>query len=344
MPMLNPFRDTDAFNSVSLTLAINEFAIRYGRLTALENQLWRAKSSTTRDIAVERQFDELVILPTRPVGADPTLGKVGGRDFKIFKVPRIPHIDTALPSEVANLRAFGSESELEPFNRLVARKLDTASAKHDITFEHLLAGMLKGTVLDADGSTIYNWHTEFGVAPQTLSLELDVTTTDVRTLILAGKRMVEDGIGTNDIITGFWAPVSEGLFDAIIKHDDVKDAYRDWVGAAQRGEMLRNDPRTFFPFAGVVFEEYRARSKNPAGTITKFIADNEGYLVPLGTMNTFVVHYAPMESTDFVNTEGRRLYAKQEPIRFDMGTDILSESNPLPICTRPKSIVKLTLT
>jgi hypothetical protein len=38
------------------------------------------------------------------------------------------------------------------------------------------------------------------------------------------------------------------------------------------------------------------------------------------------------------------LYAKQEPRRFDRGTDLHTQSNPLPMCHRPGILVKVVAT
>ena len=37
---------------------------------------------------------------------------------------------------------------------------------------------------------------------------------------------------------------------------------------------------------------------------------------------------------------GLPLYAKQEPRQFGRGTDVHTQSNPLPICLRPEVLVK----
>ena len=55
---------------------------------------------------------------------------------------------------------------------------------------------------------------------------------------------------------------------------------------------------------------------------------------------------SPRKLADFnetVNTIGQTLYAKQEPRKFDRGTDLHTQSNPLPMCHRPGVLVKLTV-
>jgi hypothetical protein len=45
-----------------------------------------------------------------------------------------------------------------------------------------------------------------------------------------------------------------------------------------------------------------------------------------------------------VNTIGIPYYAKQEARRMNKGIDFEAQSNPINLCTRPRAIVKLTLT
>ena len=51
---------------------------------------------------------------------------------------------------------------------------------------------------------------------------------------------------------------------------------------------------------------------------------------------------APADFNETVNTLGQPLYAKQEPRKFERGTDLHTQSNPLPMCHRPGVLVKLT--
>ena len=50
---------------------------------------------------------------------------------------------------------------------------------------------------------------------------------------------------------------------------------------------------------------------------------------------------APADFNETVNTLGQLLYAKQEPRKFERGTDLHTQSNPLPMCHRPALLVKL---
>ena len=52
--------------------------------------------------------------------------------------------------------------------------------------------------------------------------------------------------------------------------------------------------------------------------------------------------FAPADFNETANTLGQALYAKQEPRKFDRGTDLHTQSNPLPMCHRPGVLIKLT--
>ncbi|MCC6296613.1 MAG: major capsid protein, partial [Pseudomonadales bacterium] len=157
--MQNPFSNP-AFSMANLTAAINLLPNRYGRLESLN--LFPVKPVRFRQILIEEKNGVLNLLPTLPVGSPGTVGQRDKRKMRSFVVPHIPHDDVVLPEEVQGLRAFGSETELETVAGVMARHLETMRNKHAITLEHLRMGALKGIILDADGSTLYNLYDEFG--------------------------------------------------------------------------------------------------------------------------------------------------------------------------------------
>lgn len=330
--MLNPFSN-DAFNMVALTAAINKVPNNYGRLEQLN--LMPAEGVRTRTILIEEMSGVLNLLPTMPVGAPGSLGTQGKRKVRSFVIPHIPHDDVVLPEEVQGLRAFGSENDLEALSNLIAKKLQNMRNKHAITLEHLRMGALKGVILDADASTIYDLYSEFGITQKTVNFALTTNTTEVIGKVLEVKRHIEDNL-RGEFMTGIMCLCSQGFFDALTTHPKVKEAYQRW----QNGQILFSDNRTNFSFGGVVFEEYRGQATDGAGNVRKFIADDEAHFFPLGTASTFRTYFAPADFNETANTLGLPLYAKQAPRKFERGTDIHTQSNPLPICLRPEVLVK----
>ena len=313
----NPF-ESDAFSMTSLTESINILPNNYGRLEAMN--LFPQKSVRTRNIAVEEMNGVLNLLPTQIPGGNATVGTRGKRKMRSFMIPHIPHDDVVLPEEVQGIRAFGSETELQ--------------AMANVITDH---GALKGNILDADGSTLYNLYDEFEITPKTVNFALSTTGTDVKKKCLEVVRHIEDNL-CGEFMTGVHCLVSPEFFDALTSHSKVKEAYERW----QEGAALRDDMRSGFTFGGITFEEYRGQATDPDGNVRRFIASGEGHCFPIGTSQTFVTYFAPADFNETVNTLGLPIYAKQEPRKFDRGTDLHTQSNPLPLCLRPAVLVKIT--
>jgi hypothetical protein len=327
--------DNPGFAMASLTAAINLVPNRYGRLEQLG--LFPTKPVRTRQIIVEEYAGRLNLLPTRPPGSPGTVGQRGKRTLRSFVIPHIPHDDVVLPEEVQGIRAFGSETEMEAIAGVMARHLDTMRNKHAITLEHLRIGALKGQILDADGSTIYDLYSEFGLTPKTVGFDLANANSDIKGHCYDLLAAVEDGL-LGEFMTGVHVLCSPEFFRALTTHKEVKTAYANW----QQGAILINDVRAGFPYAGITFEEYRGQASDAEGTVRRFIAAGEAHAFPIGTVDTFATYVAPADFNETVNTLGQPLYAKQEPRKFDRGTDLHTQSNPLPMCHRPGVLVKLT--
>lgn len=332
--MQNPF-DNPGFAMASLTAAINILPNRYGRLEQLN--LFPAKPVRTRQIIVEEYAGKLNLLPTRPVGSPGTVGERGTRKLRSFVIPHIPHDDVVLPEEVQGIRAFGSETEMEAISGVMARHLETMRNKHAITLEHLRMGALKGQILDADGSTIYDLFSEFGLSQESIGFDLANANSDIKGHCYNLLTAIEDKL-QGEFMTGVHVLCSPEFFRALTTHKEVKTAYTNW----QQGIMLISDVRSGFTYTGVTFEEYRGQASDGNGTVRKFIAPGEAHAFPLGTVDTFGTYFAPADFNETVNTLGQSLYAKQEPRKFERGTDLHTQSNPLPMCHRPGVLVKLT--
>src|SRR5687767_6978876 len=217
----------------------------------------------------------LNLLPTLPVGAPGTQGTTGKRKVRSFVIPHIPHDDTVHPEDVQGIRAFGSETELDALANLMAQKLQNMRAKHAITLEHLRMGALKGVILDADGSTLYDLYSEFSITPKTVSFALTSASTEVLLKVLEVKRHIEDNL-KGEFMTSILCLCSQGFYDAFTTHAKVKEAFMYF----QRNQQLGNDYRTGFTFGGITFEEYRGQATDAAGNVRKFIADDEAHFFP----------------------------------------------------------------
>jgi hypothetical protein len=333
--MNNPF-ENPAFSMSALTAAINILPNNYGLMDSMG--LFPSKPVRFRSVVVEEKNGILTLLPTMPVGSPGTVGKRGKRKLRSFAIPHIPHDDVVLPEEVQGIRAFGSESELQTVASVMAEHLQTMRNKHAITLEHLRMGALKGIILDADGSELYNLFDLFDITPKVVNFQLGSAATDIKKKCLDLKRYLEKNL-KGERMNGVHCLVSEEFFDAFTSHEKVVAAYDRW----QDSFALRSDMRSGFTFAGITFEEYAGEASDGDDNVHRFIEAGEGHAFPLGTVDTFATYFSPADFNETANTLGQPLYAKQEPRKFERGTDIHTQSNPLPMCHRPAVLVKVTV-
>ena len=335
--IVNPF-DTNGFDIATMTQGINLIPNTYGRVRQMG--IFTPEPIATRTVIVDERNGLLTLLKTQPLGSPAPKAKHEKATTKSFIVPHIPYDDKILPNDIQGVRDFGS-AQVTSLEKVMARRLGQMRGSHAITEEHLLMGGLKGIILDADGSTIYNLFTEFGVSQESVGFALATDTTNVAEKCRTVIRAVEDYL-MGDVMTGVHCLCDSTFFDSLIGHAEVE---KFWAGhvAFLNNAGIGADPRKGFNFGGITFEEYRATATDPVtGSARAFIAAGEAHFFPVGTMDTFKIHYAPANLMETVNTMGLPMYARQVMDQAGRWVDIYTESNPLPLCRRPRVLVKGT--
>jgi hypothetical protein len=302
--MLDIFK-SDAFGLISLTDAILKLPHQPTRIANLG--LFQSRGIPTTTVVVEEKDGQLSLIPTSPRGGP---GSVLGRNLRTARSFLVPHLEreaTIYADEVQGVRAFGSESETEGVMAVVNQRLAELRPMHDVTLEYQRIGAMKGSIVDADGTTVlFNLFTEFNVVQQTKDFVLSNATTNVRKTTVEALRLMEAELGGTPY-TQARAFCSAGFFDDLVDHANVKEAYKYQEGRA----MLAGDLRyTGFEYGGVLWEEYRGSVTGSDGNAKAFIPANEAILFPVGP---------PIYRT-YVHTQ----------------------SNPLSLCLRPRAIIKLT--
>lgn len=326
--------DSDKFSLQELTAAINEAPALPARLAKLG--LFQEDGITTTSLVVEKDVDTLTLIPNQSrTTTSPNATGGSTRSVVVFPTTHLPTQDTITPDDVQNLRAFGTASDEETMFAFVQKRLAKMRRRLDATIEYQRVGAIKGTIVDSDGTTVIsNLFTQFGLAQQTHTLTLGTATTDVRAEVLAAKDKMENAMG-NEPYSGVRVLCGKTFFRALIAHANVKKAYELF----ESGVFLRNDPRYGFEFAGCTWEEWRGGIGG-----TPFIADGEAYLFPEGVDEMFITRFAPANYNETANTIGLPNYAKQEAKPLGKGILVEAQSNPISICTRPRAVIKLTMT
>ena len=335
--MINIF-ESDAFSAVTLTLGINRLQRQYGLLQ--EIGLFREEGVPTVSVALEDQGDVLNLLPTRARGAEPVANKTGKRKVYQIAIPHNPLEDVVLPSDVQGVRAFGSESQLETASAKIAMKLAAMRRKHEITREFRQWKALEGSIIDADGTELLDTYDLLGKTRK----EVDFVLGTAGTKVVDKIEEVLDHMDTEaegETISGAVAFCGKTFWSKLVDHDKVKRAFDNWNG---RSNMLGEDLRMGFPFAGVTWMKHIGKAtyvdSDGATQTRQFVPDADALIVPRGTNDTFVAYNAPGDFLDSANEIGLPFYARSEPRKYNKGADVYTESNHMPVVSRPQLVVR----
>jgi hypothetical protein len=343
MPMLDIFH-SDAFSVTTLTDAINKIKFVPGRLGSLG--LFRETGVTTTSVVIEERNGVLVLVSPTPRGGPGDTLPFNPRSARSFMVPHFEINDSVMAEEVQNVRAFGSETEIETVQNKIGEHLEEATNSLGSTQEYARVGAVKGIVTYADGSTL-NLYTQFGVTPPTdVDLNLDAASPAAGILRqqLAGIARTIGNELSGTSFSGLYGICGDAFFDALVAHNEVRESYLSWNAAAELRTAVANSPAgagswNTFAFGGVMFDNYFGKVGS-----TTFVDTDACHIFPLGVPNLFRSYYAPADYIETVNTNGRRLYTKQYEMPNGKGIHLDTQMNSLDICTRPGVLVKATRT
>lgn len=324
----------DAFSLVSLTTALERVPFKPQLLGQLG--IFAPRPISTTSFAVEAYNGALNVIPTTPRGAPPVQATPGGRSVRDFRTVRLAKGDRLNASEIQNLRAFGSESELENVQVEAMRRMVRLRDDLDLTLERHRLGAILGIVLDADNAPLYNWFTEWGIAqPTEIDFALGTEGTDVRKKIRDAKRAMQKAA------QGAWTPgtrvgalVGDDFFDALLNHKSVKETRLN----NERAPLLENvEAYSSAEIEGVTWINYRGTDD---GT-TLAIDTDAAKFFPIGAPGVFEHVMGPGETFDTVNTPGRPFYAMTIPDeKRNSFVDLEVYSYPAMVCTRPKMLLR----
>ena len=296
-------------------------------------------SSTTRSISIESRDGVLTLIPVSERGTPSVEGGTEPRKLRYFDTVRLAKGDTIQAVEVANIRKFGTESELQQVMDVVAERSARLKDDKEVTLEYMRLGVLQGKFLNPkDGSVIYDWFSEFGVtqAPE-VNFALGTASTDVPSLIRKEKRrIIKASAGAITPQTKVKALCGEEFYDKLINHASIKETYLNWQAAAQLRQEQGNVFESF-TVAGVEFVDYRGTDDNSKVAI----GTSKCIIYPVGVRDNLVHAQAPAdEYMEFVNRKGQESYTliEQDPATNKQWVRVECKAYPLMYCARPKTL------
>ncbi|RQW89950.1 MAG: major capsid protein [Geobacter sp.] len=334
--------NSDAFSLVSLTDAINNVPFIPGRLGQLG--LFVEQPVNTTSVMIEEKDGVLYLVENKPRGSAAQQNQTSKRKARSLVLTHLPVGDRIIADEIQNVREFGSNDQAKAIINVVNGRLADMSNSLDATLEHLRIGAIKGQILDSDGSTvIYNLFTEFGVSQES-EVDFDLDNAAPASGVLRKKcaavvRKIGDNLGATPY-AGVHCLCGDAFFDDLLAHPEVVESYKGTPMAEvlRQGYVYPNSGQKIsgaFEFGGIVFENYRGKVGN-----TTYVNTDKAHFFPVGATGLFKTYFGPANYMETVNTLGLPKYAKVAPdMQFQKWVDLEAQSNPLPICTRPKVLM-----
>ncbi len=330
-----------AFSSISLTTAIRDIKYTPSLLTGMPGLVSKVPIYTEK-FAVERMADSQRLIPVTERGAPRTRQTRDRRNIRDFRTIRTAKVDELRAVELANIRPFGEETGLEAVQRELMLRYAKLRRDHELTEEYRLLGMIQGKILDADGtSTLYDWFTEFGIAPPT---ELGFNWASragvaeyIRANVIRPIKTALQGRDTPN--TRIMALCGDTFFDGLTSNSEVRQTYLNWQAAQDLRTGLANAYESFV-FGNVEWVNYR--SATDSNSVSVGIAADKCRFFPVGVPDMFQKIISPNdEDLNFVNTLGQEYYARQvpDPSGYNAYVELSMDAFNAHVCTTPEALL-----
>lgn len=323
-----------AYTARDLTMAVDVLPNLYGRLN--QENLFPSEGVRTKLVEVRFRNGYITVLPASERGGTPSVGKGPDENAVYLEIPHIPHIDYLTPDDIQDLYAFSnSPLRLKTPEDALNEKLQAVKNKHAITREYLRMGALKGVIKDGRGDTLHDLYERFGIEKKTIDFELDDADADPKLKCFELSRHIKKHL-RGEVMNHVRVKVDPYFYDKLTTHPKVEKFFLNYTEA----RALAVDDVKEFPFGGLIFEEYDATVSLIDGSTEELIEEGHGHAYPTGTMNTFRTFDGPPHSMSMANMPGGEIYISPKLLDHDEGIELKSQSNPLPVVSRPDLIVE----
>jgi hypothetical protein len=292
----------------------------------------------------------LSIVPTSNRGGPSTQITPPKSKLHTVQTLRLSVEDTINASELFNVAQFHSVNGMENLATVRNQRLGIMGDVLDLTHEHMLLNVLKGDLLDYDGSSLRNFFTLFSIVQET-EIAFDLTNATVGTLtrkLAAVRRTILGHLEQQAArLQHIHVLCSKEFMDDLLVNPDVLA----WAKAGDGNSTMLTESFVFSKFPrqgtwhGFVFEEYRVgniatTAAQVGAAAASWIAADKCIVFPVGP-SIYSTFYSPGEHFEALGNAGQPRYARAaaDPV-WDEHIRLRLQSYPLPICTRPAVLMR----
>jgi hypothetical protein len=346
---MSTVRSIDNVNKmIDWTTEINEVENQYGFIRS--QNLFAKRPTNQTAIVFDKNTHDITLLPqVNRSSRESTYGK--DRKVETFSLPLayFKHGDKITPEDIQGWRAPNDSDTEETLNRVRVEKFTDMKLVADQTDEYMQLQAMKGIFKTPDGATVANMFTQFNVTQKVVNFNFSVATFDVDGAINEVKRHIASTVKTGGAIQGVDLYVDSTFFDALVNHPKFREVYINYQNSGK--QLLRDDLGNYMTWGisdvvehrGVRFISYDASFNLPDGTSELAFADGTGTAVARGVRDLFRGYYGPANKLSGANKAGQPMFMYEYSDPRDEFYDLQLEMAPLYFCTRPNSIVALTI-
>ena len=289
--------------------------------------------------------DEITIIPARERGGEDNKNMRGNVAETIFSIPHFPLGGKITPGDIQNIFAWGENRALETMGNVYERELMNIRAKHDLTHSHLDWGALRGLVVDGEGKVLCNLYNQFGVTQKVVQYEFTTDTTNLGAVDREVKAFMRKELrGTPS--QGVRILAGAEWFDAYVGHTFERERNKFVIAAPNPDRQdIADTYRNERVIIERIDEDYPFRLPDNTFDVQTAVPVDEAIALPMGTP-FFKRYMAPPDTIADANRSPApesKIFVSTDELPHGKGMDIHTESNVLPICQRPKLIVRLTM-
>ena len=322
------------FHVQDLTAAVNKMPPVWTLVSSLN--LFSKEFGETEFVTVDVIQEKVGLISDKRRGGPRNYTNSEEAIVKRLEIPFFPLDGGIRPSDLQNLRKYGTANDTVKLNEVRERVMRRVRMNHAATSEKAMVQAVKGLAYAPSGTTEqYNYYTVFGQTQSTVYFDLAGTGDPIAKAEEARLGITEnaqDGGSSYEIV----ALCSKGFFSKLLQNADFKEAFTYFNSNPNplRERVGGNSVYREFVFGNVRYIEYAFKDANGAD----FIETDIAYMLPVGIEGMFRQHFAPADTVDDANTTAREIYMWEKRDRRKV--EIESESSFLCVNYRPELVVK----
>jgi hypothetical protein len=253
--------------------------------------------------------------------------------------------DTLRPSDLQNLRAFGTTDIFESFDNLLAERMAKLLRMYRMSHEYMRWMALMGDVTDpATGQRLYNCYQEMGESQAAFDFKFGSTTDNAPLAATKAVRRYYERERRGEPMSGLAWFASSEFMDKLTSHPAYIKMYEQQqaIGALSNHPLFED--HEIFKVGNNVFIEHNGYATLTLPDKTQqekiFIAPGEAVGVPLGTVECFASYFAPGEMMSAVNMPGLAMYTSLKVLDHEAGIEVHTESAPIAVVQKPRLVIR----